>query len=361
MLPRLFILVLLLGIVMRVSAQEASVVNAGFNINLRAQPNLNATVLQVLEPYTPVTIVGRSPGDTWYQIRVDDTTGWVKAEFISVTTLNAPFIYDAQTAVPWDITPYITNVNENTRTIFQRGQLLGNRADVFSKIGDSITVSAFTLQPIGEGVFELGEYWYLRPMIEYYSQETARTGNSFNNTSLAATVGWNSEVLLNPEYADKRLCVQNESPLECEYRLTRPSIALIMVGTNDVGFFGKGAYKNNVSRIVAMSVSKGIIPVLTTIPPRIDRPELFERVLEFNQILRDLSQQYGVPLIDYHAVMMELPSYGLDLDGIHPNLPAKGYDGVTIFGENNLYSGYVLRNLTLLHALDAIWREVVVG
>lgn len=343
-----------------VYAQQAEVLDSGFSLNMRIEPNTDAAIVAVLQPHTPLIILGRSPGDTWFQVGlIDGTIGWVAAEYVNYTNLNAPFLYDANVQVPFEVKSLITGINDYTKIIFERGKSLGNRPTVFSKIGDSITAAAFTLSPVGEGMFTLGDYWYLRPVIEFYTLDDARTSNSFFNKSLAAATGWNSETLLDAAYSDKAICYPNESPLECEYRVVQPSVALIMIGSNDVGFIGESVFRNNLSRIVELSITKGVIPILTTIPPRIDRPEVNLRVDNFNDVILDTAIIYNVPVLDYFSAMVRLPALGLSTDGVHPNVSGQGYRDAANFTGDNLNYGYVIRNLTMLTALDAVWRLVI--
>jgi hypothetical protein len=342
-----------------ISAQDGIVVDIGVPLNVREEPNTDARVLVSIPPRSSVEIVGRSPGNTWYQVQLENgTRGWVAAEYISVTNIIAPYVYDAEVEVPFEVESLISGISENSSAIFAYGQRLGNNPNVFSKIGDSITVSLFNLQSIGYGEYTLSDYWYLRPVIEYYSVATIRDGNSFTYTSMAATTGWNASTLLNPNYANAN-CNLGETPLDCEYRLTRPAIAFIMVGTNDVGFITAGNYRENLETIVNKTVSYGIIPILSTIPQRLDDSTVNERVPTFNGIIADVAQTYQVPLIDLYTAMLRLPNGGLDLDGVHPSLPPGGYDSTANFTENNLTSGYVVRNLLQLHAIDAVWRLVI--
>ncbi len=343
-----------------IRAQIGEVLDSGFRVNLRSAPNRSAPIVAVLEPRTQVLVIARSPGDTWYQIGLlDGRTGWVAAEYINIATLEAPFAFDAAVQVPFEVASMVTNINEHTVAIFRRGQALGNRPDVFSKIGDSITVSSNTLAAIGEGLYDLGDYWYLQPVIDYYSRTPARLGNSFANRSLAARVGWNTETVLDPSYADPGWCEVGESPLVCEYRWVRPAVALIMLGTNDVGFMDVDVFRRNLTRIVETSILNGVIPVLSTIPPRLDRPEVNRRVGDFNVAIVDTAYIYNVPLMDYYSAMSRLPNFGLAADGLHPNVAGRGYVDSAVFNANTLRYGYNVRNLLLLTTLDALWRAVI--
>lgn len=263
----------------------------------------------------------------------------------------------AQSAPPLDISRYVSEPSPRVRTIFRVGQRLGNRADVFAKVGDSITASNMSLRPLGEGVYKLGDYEeaYLATL-QHFSTATARTGNSFVNKSLAAKVGWSAFVVLNPDYADPAHCEEGESPLACEYRLTQPAFAFIMLGTNDVGFVSEATYRHNLERVLNETIRRGIVPLLSTIPPRTDNANIGEKVMRFNAIVRELAQEYRLPLMDYYALMNTLPDKGLSDDGVHPNVPPRGYVAVADFNARDLQYGYTARNLLMLATLDAVWQ-----
>ena len=243
-------------------------------------------------------------------------------------------------------------VIEHILEVYERGQTLGNRANVFSKIGDSITTSYQFLYPIGFGQYQLGAYDALEPMITFYSRTNARVGNSFSNPSLAARVGWSAYGALNPENSDPETCEPEELPLICEYRLVRPSVALIMFGTNDAGYADLRAYRYNINRIVQISLNMGVIPVISTIP---DRPAVSQNVILFNDAVRDVAEENSIPLWDYHAALQSLPDLGLAADQVHPSYPPEDEATTTNFSATYLQYGYNVRNLTALQMLYAIW------
>jgi hypothetical protein len=230
---------------------------------------------------------------------------------------------------------------------------------VFSKIGDSATVNVHAFHPIGWGEVELYQYDYLMPVIEYFSFARARDANSFAAHSLAAGSGWttlNALRLSSTNEDGVTYCRLAEAPLLCEYRVARPSIALIMLGTNDVVELSGAAYRRNMRFIIRSSIEQGIIPVLSTLPVRIGYET---EVTEFNEIIKSLSAEFEVPLWDYGLAMESLPNHGLAEDGIHPSAPPEDSHDAAKFSPENLQYGYTLRNLTALHVLDTLWREVL--
>ena len=328
----------------------------GVPLRLRAGPGLDYAVLDLLDDNTPLAINARNADSTWLEIRTLDQfrMGWVYAAYVEIL-VDIQTIPD-QTA-PLGFRSLISGISERARSIYENGQEMGNRPGVFAKVGDSITVSRHMLYPIGEGVYNLDTFDYLQETIDFFSSETVREGNAFTNTSAAAGVGWNAAAVLMPQFTDPTRCL-SESPLVCEYRTLRPAFALIMFGTNDVGYVPASTYRHNLERIVAQSIEMGVVPVLSTIPPRTGYEEA---VITFNQIIRDVAGQYDIPIWDYGYAMSVYGQTSLGFDGVHPSLPPMGHEDVTNFAPDNLYYGYVIRNLSALHVLDSLRREIVLA
>jgi hypothetical protein len=255
----------------------------------------------------------------------------------------------------------LTGITDTTREIFRRGQINGNRVNVFSKVGDSATVDSHALYPIGWGAYILYEYDYLLPVIRYFSFARARDANSFANHSLSAGNGWTTADVFNPpitniDYLEN--CRVAEAPLLCEYRVVNPSIALIMLGTNDVVELTSQTSEAYLRLILDLSIERGIVPVLSTIPIRIGYEQ---QVADFNHLVKKLSAEYSIPLWDFGQAMRFLPHAGLSEDGVHPSSPPGPSRYAADFSAENLQYGYVLKNISALHVLDRLWREVIFG
>lgn len=236
--------------------------------------------------------------------------------------------------------------------IYALGQQLGNRPDVFSKVGDSITASKAFFTPIGYGNYKLADYAYLQPAVDYFSMNVARTHNSFANSSLSAGVGWSASAALDPKFASSLFCNPGETPLLCEYRQVRPSFALIMYGTNDVGYVDPDIYRSNMIAIITTSMDRGVIPIVSTIPYRYGAEG---KVALYNAILIEITAKYHLPLWDYFAAMQMLPRRGIETDGIHPSSPWWNYFDTADFNTDNLQYGYTQRNLTGLQMVYRMW------
>src|SRR5262249_45291778 len=145
---------------------------------------------------------------------------------------------------------------------------LGNRTDVFSKIGDSITYWPFFLTPIGTGSVDLGSYGDLQNVVAAFSRDGTRVGNSFNNISLGGGDAWTTDDLLNPAKAASGACGGDETPVDCELRVNKPAIALVMIGTNDLVDGDIDHFSKNLNHILTIIQNHYVVPVVSTIPYR---------------------------------------------------------------------------------------------
>lgn len=337
-------------------------------LRLRESPG-DGAVITNLAANAPLTVIGRSEDGTWVQVITDDgVMGWVAAEYLVLSasldgvTVSAASV-PTRVAVAADVpeSPYTTNVisgvSSHARRIFQYGRSLGNSAYTFTRVGDSITAAPQFLTQIGAGNYRLGEYDYLAGAIRFFSGPNARGQNPFAATSIAARNGWGTTSILDPNNADPGLCHPGETPLACEYRVVKPAVALIMVGTNDSGGLPTAEFRANLERIVRISIDMGVIPVLSTIPPKRFNAATDGRVPEFNQVIIATARAYDVPLWDYGLAMRATPGDGLDADGVHPSTPPDGM--TTFFDEQHLRYGYTVRNLTALHVLWTLWQQVL--
>lgn len=260
--------------------------------------------------------------------------------------------------VPVSTTPsVVSGITQHARDLFQKGKQLGNRANVFSRVGDSISASPLFLTPIGLGQYDLGQYRNeLAPVVSYFSQANARTGNSFANAPLSAGNGWGADRIIQPGYAYTDVC-GNDTPLMCEYKRVKPAVALIMIGTNDSGGVDPAVYAANLRQIIETSINMGVIPVVSTIPPKHVDAWNNARVNQWNDIIRTLARQYDVPLWDYWYALQNAPNQGIGPDGIHPSAPPDSATGR--FSGDGLNYGYNIRNLTALQVLNVVWRQVL--
>src|SRR5690606_4010877 len=155
--------------------------------------------------------------------------------------------------------------------VYEQGQALGNHSDVITKIGDSNTVSDQFINLFSEDTFILGSYDYLEDSLSYYREST-------EERSIATQIGLTSYVVFDPMWASDERCYQNETPLACEYRLKRPSIAFMHFGHNDVRAMDETAYNGQIRLIIEESIDSGVIPVLMTFSNHPDDPLFFQGI-----------------------------------------------------------------------------------
>ncbi len=246
---------------------------------------------------------------------------------------------------------------DRLRAIQADGRARGALPGVFTLVGDSISADGRFLKPIAQGQVTLGEYGALQAAIDAFAQPNGRGEPSFGAWSWAAEVGWTTDDALNPALNVSGACAAGESPLACEYRTARPSVALITLGTNDVAA-GRtvDSYRANLRRILDETLAWGAIPVLSTIPPQDLGPERDARVRQFNDVVRALAAEYEIPLWDTFAALDALPDRGLSADGVHLSAPPDGR--TTTFDADHLRYGVTVRNLGALDALDMVRRAL---
>jgi len=254
------------------------------------------------------------------------------------------------------------------REIHARGLERGMRPDVFAKIGDSITVSTYFLTPFGCPGHTLGDHANLAETIAYFQTVELQgagaangcdAANAFTRASLAAGRGWIAVQVLSPMPAPPADCPPpDDTPLRCELRQIRPSIALVMLGTNDLHQrVGVRGYRASLATIASELESAGVIPVLSTIPHRLDSQAANARVGDYNAAVRSVAEEAGLPLWNYWRALdgSDMARGGMEPDGVHPNAYAHGGS----LTERGLRYGHNQRNLTALQLLDKLRRIVI--
>ncbi|MCX8061127.1 MAG: SGNH/GDSL hydrolase family protein [Anaerolineales bacterium] len=237
----------------------------------------------------------------------------------------------------WSEMPVIPHLSERVKEIFQSGLDMGNRPNAFSKVGDCGSTPSWFLGDFDRGhrFYTLGEYTHLQAVIDYYQ-------GSFERTSLAALAGYNTSSVLTPLWSNKEFCRNDESPLACEYRIHRPTIALITLGANDV--YHIESFEPQLRKIIEFSIEQGVIPVLAT------KPDNLEKDHRINRVTAQLAVEYQIPLWNYWRAVQPLPNHGLQEDGVHITFAANDFSNPM-----NMQAGWPIRNLTALQVLYALY------
>jgi lysophospholipase L1-like esterase len=271
------------------------------------------------------------------------------------TLAGAPVVYSGdRTQSPMDDT-----IVRRLKDIAARGT--GLDPHNFIKVGDSITASNGFLTCFdggGDGIpnysgngnmgIYLGERAYLAPAVVYFRANLVAGTTLFGRTSIAAQSGADASFPL------------GASRLQQEVDAVHPQYAVVMYGSNDVARpDGQGnlatnivPYEANMRALVDALIARGVIPILSTIPPRQDSPAFLPLVPAFNGVVRAIAQGRQVPLIDLNRELMALPvPRGISSDGIHPIL--QDWNTGCWFRDalGDLTAGYNVRNLLTVEAL----------
>ena len=239
----------------------------------------------------------------------------------------------------WLSAGIISTGGPNVREIYVRGLALGNNPHAFSKVGDCNSEPPFFLAKFDTGEYDLGAYGNLQGVIEHFA-------GSFGRESLAAWSGNHVWAVLDPMWANPNFCQAGETPLACEFRLNRPSVVLIRLGTNEVG--SPQLFEDNLRQVIEFAIAHGTIPVLGTKADRLEGSDAM------NAIIRALAAEYQIPLWDFGKAAERIPARGLMPDGIHLSYAPPYYSDPA-----TLQTGHGLQNLTALMALDAVWRAAM--
>jgi hypothetical protein len=258
----------------------------------------------------------------------------------SATATLAPLPSPTFDPASWETLPIIPAASDTLRQIYARGQQLGNNPHAFSKIGDCETAAQWFLgdYDLKPDQYSLGSYTDLQPVIQQFA-------GSYERTSLASRIGFNAASVLNPIWSDPKQCGAAETPLACEYRVERPSFAFILLGTNDV--YHPDSFEANLRKIIEYSIQQGVIPILAT------KASNLEGDHSLNITIARLAYEYNLPLWNFWLAVQSLPSAGLQPDHEHLTWAPNFFDVPA-----NLKSGWAIRNLTALQALNAIWQGV---
>ena len=131
--------------------------------------------------------------------------------------------------------------------------------------------------------------------------------------------------------------------------------------------------RNRIDQFIAV----GIVPVLSTIPPR-TAPDFDTNLGDpYNEALRALAQELSLPLIDFSKELLLRRPDGtwantlISSDGVHPSGGVNGYTQISdpytdggdasthTTGDATLNSGYLLRTWLTVQKIKEIKQKVV--
>lgn len=247
------------------------------------------------------------------------------------------------------LSPLTPHVVEHLKTIARRAPEA--RDDVFAKVGGSNTVNPNFMECFAGDDVELDGRSHLQPTIDVFANEGEEAPNSYLRESKATKVGWTAMHVMKGQPA----------PLIREIRASQPRFAIIMYGTNDIGWRSLDTYAEDMFRIVDALTERGVIPILTAIPPREDEAEAARQVPRFNDVLRGIAQRRQLPFVDLNHRLRQLPDQGLGGDGLHMTALAGAQFQPCIFTEEGMKHGHNNRNLLTIEMLHRLRQVLVEG
>jgi len=351
---------------------------ARYELNVRSGPGKNYDALGRIAANTGLVLEARNGDSSWVLAHTEDGAlrGWLASLYLRFTGVQASslpyseeivaasapapgaggtnFTYQGIVMGPFDPAkvkdidlsayPIVGRATARARAIFQEGRARGNDPHVVTKVGDCSSAHWYFLNPFGYGQYDLGTYTNLQGVVNQFSQSLAYA-------SLATHNGFNVNAVLAPEWANPAYCQAGESPLQCEFRLHKPSVAIIMFGTSDLLVMTPYEFDFYMRQIVTQTIEAGVIPILSTFPGNLNFPN---HTILYNQIVVRIALDNDIPLINLWLALEALPNHGLTADGFHLSEPPYGTAGDLV--DPYLQTGYVMRNLVTLQTLDAVWR-----
>lgn len=335
-----------------------------------AGPGITFPEVTVLNPGIPATIIERNNIGNWVRVQRYSNgdvvlDGWIISGYLNLrpdlqygdVPVNDqladadPSTVDSASLAELYNLPIIPTLSDAMVEVFQRGQFIGNHADVITKVGDSLSAAEQYIGIFSEDEYLLGPYAYLEPTLLYYRDSTAQE-------SVASRIGMTSYAVFDPFWADSEVCKSGESPLSCEYRLHQPSIAFIIFCGNDVRHMTDEEYAVQMQMIVQQSLDASVIPVLFTCSTH-PMETFFWQSINFNLRIKALAEHYEIPAINLWAAARHLPEFGLDEDLIH--LRHSGFNYLKYDSGQEAYSGISLQNLLVLRTLYEIRTTLASG
>jgi hypothetical protein len=265
------------------------------------------------------------------------------------TSTPLPITPTASLPDAWMSLPIIPTVSQAARSIYLRGIEMGNDPHAFSKIGDCQSIPTYFLSYFDvPGQYNLGDYAELQDTIDWYA-------GSFSRQSLSVKGGFNAAAILSPLRADPTQCEANENPIQCEFRLHHPSVAIISLEEWWAGH--PENYQSYMRQIIEYAISQGVVPILATKADNLEGNNLI------NQTIAALAHEYDIPLWNFWAAVQPLPNHGLiayDASGEVDMFHLTHSEGYYFYNHPaGTQSGWSVRNLTALQALDSVRRGLL--
>ncbi len=251
----------------------------------------------------------------------------------------------------WRNWPVVPSISAHAIELYQQAVANGADPTHFSKIGDCQNVTSYFLADFDRGRYRLGdEYDYLQETIDHYA-------GSWKRESLAVQGGFNVASVMSPLRADPAFCEPDESPVDCEFRLHRPSIVIISMETwwnHD----DPSKYEFYMRHLLDTVLELGALPILAT------KADNLEGDHTINRSIAQLAYEYDIPMWNFWAATDPLPNHGLvettvvDGETVEDNFHLTIGLGNYFDDPDNKVAAWPVRNLTALQTIHAVYEAV---
>ena len=246
----------------------------------------------------------------------------------------------AHTAAPrmppedWQQWPVVPEVTETAREIYKMGLAIGNNPRAFSKVGDCQNLETVFLWKYDH--LDIYQFDY---KLDDYLDTIENFQGYFDRDGFSAKYGFTAASPLTQFEADPEYCLPEETPLECELRISRPTFVLISL---EFPFNGRSAelYEKYLRQIIEYAMSQGSVPILAT------KADNVEGDHSINLTVAKLAYEYDLPLWNWWAAAQPLGNKGID--------PYR--DGSLGFHISE--QAWEERSRTFLMVLDHLWKEL---
>jgi hypothetical protein len=285
-----------------------------------------ATTQVGIDPLTPIPTVSPSPLSS--PIIISKTAEPTDRPDMGTPTRTPQPRKTAKYWSEWPIVP--SGVSDELKALYQKGLQMGNDAHAFSTIGDCQSVPDTFMGVYDTDRYRLGDsYAALEETIRYFKGNFGRQSITVRNGQSVASV-------FSPAWADPKLCNSGETPMDCEFRIHKPSIVFINLGTNWRGGDAV-SHAQYLQKIVDYTIAHGAVPVLSS------NGDNLEGDYRLNKATAQVAYEDDLPFWNFWASIRDLPGKGID-----DSTP----------GEYLTPAAWARRSFTGLETLDAVWRAV---
>lgn len=226
---------------------------------------------------------------------------------IDIPTLDPTFAYTitptAADSVMADLTPTATveprrpgkywaewplippDVSGKMIEVYKEGIALGNDPHAFSTIGDCQSAPAIFMGIYDTDRYELGDYQYLEETIQQFK-------GSFGRQSITIRDGQSVASVLSPAWADPDQCNPGETPIDCEFRLHKPAIIFINLGTNWNGG-NDVTHTEYLEKIMDIAIAHGVVSILSS------KGDNLEGDYRLNRATAQVAYEYELPFWNF--------------------------------------------------------------